>query len=143
VLEVDGLGPTLFCHGSPSSDEQIVTRSTPEPALRRLLAGVAERVVVCGHTHVQFDRRLGGTRIVNAGSVGMAYEGRPGAHWALLGPAVDLRRTPYDVEAAAARVRATSFPDVGPFVDDLLHPAGADEASAFFEQLAEKRGERG
>ena len=39
---------------------------------------------------------------MNAGSVGRPYEGRPGAFWALLEAGeVELRHTPYAVEAAA------------------------------------------
>ena len=71
-------------------------------------------VVVCGHTHMQFDRMVGGTRVVNAGSVGMPF-GEPGAYWLLLGPNVELRRTHYDLAAAADRVRATSYPQAEEF----------------------------
>jgi diadenosine tetraphosphatase ApaH/serine/threonine PP2A family protein phosphatase len=139
ALEVDGLGRTLFCHGSPRSDEEILTCLTDEARLAAALGGVEEQVVVCGHTHVQFDRSPGPARVVNAGSVGMPYEEEPGAYWALLGPGVELRRTAYDLDAAAARFRAGSFPDVDPFVADLLHPAGPDEASELFERLARER----
>jgi predicted phosphodiesterase len=93
VVDVDGLGPTLFCHGSPHSDTQRITTATTDQRLRRLLAGVDPRVVVCGHTHRQFDRRLDAYRVINAGSVGLPFEGRRGAFWALLGPDVELRRT--------------------------------------------------
>ena len=86
TIEIDGLGSVLFCHGSPRSDEEILTAVTPEDRLARILADVAEPVVVCGHTHHQFDRTAHGIRVVNAGSVGMPYEGRPGAFWAMLGP---------------------------------------------------------
>ncbi|HVG67808.1 MAG TPA: metallophosphoesterase family protein, partial [Gaiellales bacterium] len=96
VLDVEGLGRTLFCHGSPRSDEEIITRLTPEARLRPMLEGVDADIVVCGHTHVQFDRRVAGKRIVNAGSVGMPYEGDPGARWAMLGPDVSLWCTDYD-----------------------------------------------
>ncbi len=116
-----------------------MTRLTGKVRLRELLAGVAEPVVVCGHTHVQFDRTLADIRIVNAGSVGMPYEGKPGAYWALLGPDVELRRTSYDLEHAAARVRTGAFPDADAFVESLLHPTGPDEASRFFERLAADR----
>jgi predicted phosphodiesterase len=142
ALEVEGLGRTLFCHGSPRSDEEILTRLTDDARLGEALAEVAERVVVCGHTHVQFDRRAGPARVVNAGSVGMPYEREPGAYWALLGPDVELRRTAYDLDAAAARFRAASFPEVDSFVEDLLHPTGPDEASEFFERLAAERAGR-
>jgi predicted phosphodiesterase len=80
-LDIGGLGRTLFCHGSPRSDDEAITAVTPENRLQRLLDGVEAPAVVCGHTHVQFDRRRGERRVVNAGSVGMPYEGRPGAHW--------------------------------------------------------------
>ena len=136
-VDVVGLGATLFCHGSPRSDEEIVTRVTSEERLRAILAGVGERVVVCGHTHVQFDRQVGGTRVVNAGSVGMPYENEPGAYWALLGPDVELRRTAYDLESAAERIRATDFPDAGEFAsENVLAPPSAEEASEFFEKVA-------
>jgi len=81
-LEVDGLGPTLFCHGSPRSDTEIITRVTPEARLREILGAVEEQVVVGGHVHQQFDRSLDRWRFVNAGSVGVPYESRPGAYWA-------------------------------------------------------------
>jgi diadenosine tetraphosphatase ApaH/serine/threonine PP2A family protein phosphatase len=76
TIEVDGLGEVLFCHGSPRSDEEILTTLTPQAALAEALAGVEAAIVVCGHTHAQFDRRHGSVLILNAGSVGMPYEGR-------------------------------------------------------------------
>jgi len=120
VVEVDGLGPVRFCHGAPGSDTKTITRLTPEERLRSLLAGVEERVVVCGHTHVQFDRSLDGIRVINAGSVGAPYEAAPAAYWLLLGPGVSHRRTEYDVETAAARMRATGYPNVA-YLDEFLH----------------------
>ena len=140
-LEVDDLGDVLFCHGSPRSDEEILTAITPPKRLDPILDGVTQDLVVCGHTHAQFDRLVGDRRLVNAGSVGMAYEGEPGiAAWALLGPTVELRRTPYDVEAAAALIRETGFPDVEELVDEaLLHPPSAEEVTAHFEGLAERQ----
>jgi len=98
-LELPGLGHVLFCHATPQNDVDMVTPLTPDERLRRILEGVGADVVVAGHTHVQEDRRVGGVRWVNAGSVGMAYEDEPGAYWALLGPDVELRRTQYDESA--------------------------------------------
>jgi putative phosphoesterase len=136
-LSVDGLGPTLFCHGSPRSDEEIITAITTDERLREILAGVDEDVVVCGHTHHQFDRMAAGRRIVNAGSVGMPYEGRPGAYWALLGPGVELRRTEYDVVAAEATLRALGYPGIEEAVEALFaSPPTADEAAEHFERQA-------
>jgi predicted phosphodiesterase len=138
ALEVDGLGDVLFCHGSPRSDEEILTAITPPKRLDPILDGVNQDLVVCGHTHAQFDRLVGDRRLVNAGSVGMAYEGEPGiAAWALLGPTVELRRTPYDIETAVELVRASGFPEVEQFVDEaLVHPPTAEEVTAHFESLA-------
>src|SRR5579859_5773699 len=103
-LEIEGLGEVLFCHGTPRDENEIFTRLTPESVVAQALAGVTAKVVVCGHTHMQFDRMVGGVRVVNAGSVGMPF-GPAGADWLLLGPGVELRHTDYDREAAAERVR--------------------------------------
>ncbi len=110
TLELSGLGAVRFCHGAPGSDELTITHLTPAERLRGLLHGVNERVVVCGHTHLQFDRTIDGIRVVNAGSVGAPYEAEPGAYWALLGPDVEFRRTPYDVGAAISAIMATGYP---------------------------------
>jgi diadenosine tetraphosphatase ApaH/serine/threonine PP2A family protein phosphatase len=91
---------------------------------------------VCGHTHHQFNRRIDGTRVVNAGSIGIPYEGRPGAYWALLGPEVELRRTKYDVAAAAEAIRATSYPDPEEEIELLMNPHAAEEAAEVLEQRA-------
>jgi predicted phosphodiesterase len=142
-LEIDGLGPTLFCHGSPRSDEEILTAISSEARVAAAVADVDEGVVVCGHTHVQFDRPAAGKRLVNAGSVGMPYEERPGAYWALLGPEVELRRTEYDLDAAAAAIRATGFPDAdGLARENVLAVPGPAEATEHFERLARAANER-
>ena len=139
-LEVDGLGEVLFCHGSPRSDEEVITPLSPPERLEAALSSVAHRTVVCGHTHMQFRRRVGDGEVVNAGSVGLPYEGRHGAYWALLGPDIDLRRTDYDVEAAARAMAATTCPHVKEaFIDTLLHPPSPHEAARQFERIEATR----
>ena len=136
-VDVDGLGRVVFCHGTPRSDEEIVTRVTPEDRLGEALSGVEADVVVCGHVHVRYDRTVGGRRVVNPGSVGLPYEGRPGAYWALLGPDVSFRRTEYDVPAAVDSIRASGFPDAEEmFVEALLAPPHPDEVTDYFERMA-------
>ena len=130
-VDVDGLGPVAFCHGSPRSDDEILTSITPDPDVREACGDAP--VVVGGHTHVQFDRLAGGTRLVNAGSVGSPYEGRRGAFWALLGPDVLLVSTEYDVENAVERIRATGYDNADDLCGWLLTPVPADEATRFFE----------
>jgi putative phosphoesterase len=133
-LEIEGLGRTLFCHAIPSADEAIVTRNTPDDAVVELMDDVGADVVVCGHTHMQFDRRLAsGLRVVNAGSVGRPFQRPAGAYWALLGPDVELRRTDYDVQAAIDTIRsANALVDDG-LLADLLEPPDRDETTARFE----------
>jgi len=122
VVDVDGLGPVRFCHGSPRTDEECVTPETPEARVREFSAGVAERVIVTAHVHIQFDREVAGIRSVNAGSVGLPYEGRPGAYWALLGPGIELRRTEYDLEETVALYRASGQPNVEQIVEMMVEP---------------------
>jgi putative phosphoesterase len=136
-LDVDGLGRVLFCHASPRTDMEVLTRATPEERLRAALMGLDTAVVVCGHTHMQFRRQVDGITVVNAGSVGLPNERPPLAYWALLGPDVEHRRTDYDLAAAISDARAVGYPDAdGEYAETLRHPASAEEAVAFFEQLA-------
>jgi predicted phosphodiesterase len=132
-LDVHGLGRVIFCHGTPEDEDGIFTRLTPEERLLSIFQPLDAALVVCGHTHMQFDRMVGGVRVVNAGSVGMPF-GDPGADWLLLGPGVQLRHTDYDLDAAAARLRAVEFPwPDGDFVEQyVLHPPSA---AAMLEQF--------
>jgi predicted phosphodiesterase len=140
TVEVDGIGPTLVCHGSPRDDNEILTTFTGADRLGPILEVVDERTIVCGHTHRQFDREVAGHRIVNAGAVGMPYEGDAAAFWALLGPDVELRRTAYDVAAAARTLRAAGLPDVDELMlrESLLEPTEPDAVARHFEELASR-----
>ena len=139
-FDILGLGTTLFCHGSPRSDEEIITSVTPESRLRTLLNDVAQEAVVCGHTHMQFDRNVIGKHLINAGSVGMPYEGQPGAYWVLLGPGVTFQRTTYDLDRAAEQIRATNYPGAEEFVrENVLASPTTSEVTAIFEKMATER----
>jgi predicted phosphodiesterase len=142
-LDVDGLGEALFCHASPRNDLDIVTPGTPDSRLGPLLEGVSERVVVAGHTHMQDDRRVDGVRWINPGSVGMPYEGEVAAFWAILGPDVEFRRTPFDVERSAEALLASGWPEASSFVEENVRAAvPREEVITLFEQIATERGER-
>jgi putative phosphoesterase len=118
------IGRVLFCHATPRSDEELLTRISPEESWREALGGVDADVVVCGHTHIQFDRHIGDIRLVNAGSVGMPYEHEPGAYWALLERnGVELRRTQYT--PGDLSVWPGEWPEASP-----------EEATEFFEKLS-------
>jgi len=121
-LEIDQLGDVLFCHATPQSDNTIFTRQTHDKRLEAMFEGIAEPMVVCGHTHMQFDLHVGGVWVVNAGSVGMPF-GEPGAYWLMLGPEVNLIRTAYDVHRAAQRIAATQYPQASAFAaSNVVHP---------------------
>jgi putative phosphoesterase len=134
-IEIEGLGRVRFCHGSPRSDEELVTPETAAERIRAAVAGVEERTIVSAHTHLQFDRRVAGVRTINPGSVGMPYEGRPGAFWALLGLDVELRRTDYDVAAAVNRYRESGDPLADRMIAILEQPPTREEVTAHAEQL--------
>ena len=128
TIDVDGLGSVVFCHATPRDDDELLTRISPDERWDAALAEADADVVVCGHTHIQFDRRIGDTRVVNAGSVGMPYENEPGAYWTLLGPDVDFRRTEYE----PGDIAGSGFPDEWP-------EASPDEATEFFERVSRER----
>jgi len=119
---MENTGMALFCHGTPRDENEIFTRLTPEDRLAPIFEKLDADLVICGHTHMQFDRAIGGMRVINAGSVGMPF-GAPGADWLLLGPNIELRHTDYDLEKAAQRIRATNYPDREEFASKfVLHP---------------------
>lgn len=128
TLPIDGIGDARFCHATPRNDLEIRTSISPDERWREVLDGIGEPLVVCGHTHVQFDRVVGATRVVNAGSVGMPYEDEPGAYWLLLGPGVELRRSTYDVDGTLRALRA---------IYPVEWPEGSPtEATEHFESIA-------
>jgi putative phosphoesterase len=124
IAYLHGLPPTvqiervLFCHATPRNDVDIFTERTPEEQIAHLFADVDADVVVCGHTHSQFERTIAGKRVINSGSVGMPYEDEPGAYWTL---DLEHRRTSYEP-------------------DSPLDLPGREEAIAHFETLAVGRG---
>jgi len=136
-LDVDELGPVLFCHGSPRSDEEILTERSPELRLEAALARVRQETVVHGHTHAAYERRFGLYRLICPGSVGLPYADLPGAYWGMFGPDFTQRHTIYDLEAAAERIRGSAWPQAAQIAaENVLTVPRADEAIEFFERMA-------
>lgn len=132
---IDGLGEVLFCHATPRNDTEIFTRLTSENRLLPIFESSNVPLAVCGHTHMQFDRRVGKTRVLNAGSVGMPF-GKPGAYWLLLGSDVELRHTQYDLAKAANRIRITSYPQAEDFATRyVLQPTSEGEILKVFSRV--------
>jgi predicted phosphodiesterase len=137
-LEIEPLGQILFCHATPRSNIEIFTSQTAESALLLAFATTTANFVICGHTHMQFDRTIKGLRVINAGSIGMPF-GTPGADWLLLGPDIQLRHTNYDLPKAAERIRQTTSPSAEQFAqNDVLNPRSETEALALFATVEMK-----
>ena len=111
TVELDGV---LYCHASPRNELDIFTERTPEERISFLFEGLDADVIMCGHTHAQFDRSVAGRRVINAGSVGAAIESEPGAYWLL---DLELRRTTYP-DAAAPQLAREEWLD---WVESLPH----------------------
>jgi diadenosine tetraphosphatase ApaH/serine/threonine PP2A family protein phosphatase len=130
VLDIAGLGRTLFCHATPRDDEEVALVDSRMVWWRAVLSTVDDDVttIVCGHTHMPFVRLVDRRLVVNPGSVGMPY-GSVGGHWALLGPGtgVALRRTVFDVDAACARIAAESgYPGAARWADEYVRAEASD-----------------
>lgn len=133
-LEAPGIGDVLFCHATPRDENEVFTRRTPGDALEKRFEGSRSDLVICGHTHMQFDRTVGGVRVVNAGSVGMPF-GDPGAYWTSIGPeGVELRRTAYDLEAATRQIEGTDYPDR--HLLRIVEPPSEEEMLEAFDAVA-------
>lgn len=138
TLEMDGV---LFCHASPRRDDEMLTRLTAPARWERALQGVAQRLVVAGHTHQSDDRRAGEIRFVNAGSVGLPYEGDGAARWLWIEDGVpDLRQTPYDAAAAGARMLAAGWPDERSITAALIEPVDPMVVTRLFEERGAAEG---
>ena len=125
-----------FCHATLRNDMEIFTSETPDDIVRPMFAGSDAPMVICGHTHMQFDRQLDRLRLLNAGSVGMPFAD-PGAYWLLLGSEPELKRTAYDLDAAAARIRATRYPQAEEFAaTNVLQPPSAEAMLAMFTRAS-------
>jgi len=131
-MHVDGIGRVLFCHATTRNDSEIFLKTTSDDKLRPIFDSLGVQLVVCGHTHMQFDRTVGRTRIVNAGSIGMPFQAA-GAYWALLGPDVKLRKTSYDLHHAAGLVRTTAYPHAEYAAASILTPPDEDKTLEQFK----------
>jgi diadenosine tetraphosphatase ApaH/serine/threonine PP2A family protein phosphatase len=137
ALEFDGV---LFCHASPRQDDEILTRLTPAEAWADALSGVENPLVVAGHTHQQDDRAIGSVRFINAGSVGLPYEGDGVARWLWIDDGIpELRHTAYDAAGAGARILAAGWPDEESIRAALIEPVEAIVVTRMFEDAARLR----
>jgi predicted phosphodiesterase len=72
---------------------------------------VSSDVLLVGHTHVPFMRRIGSCLIVNPGSLGQPTTGKPEAYYAVWEDgSFQLKSYAYPVQKTVAKIRALSFP---------------------------------
>jgi predicted phosphodiesterase len=134
ALEFDGV---LYCHASPRRDDEMLTRLSTAERWETALAGVAAELVVAGHTHQQDDRTVGAVRFVNAGSVGLPYEGDGAARWLWVADGQpELRQTTYDAAGAGGRILAAGWPDERSVAGALTDPVEPIVVTRIFEDLA-------
>lgn len=134
VVTLDGV---LYCHATPRADDEMVTRASTPDRYADVLAGLDVAVVIAGHTHQQDDRAVGTARFVNAGSVGLPYEGDAAARWVWVVDGIpELRCTAYDAEAAGIRMLAAGWPDERSVRGALVDPVAPNVVTELFEQLA-------
>lgn len=104
----------LAVHGSPRRLNEYLFEDRPARSLERMFAKLAADVVLCGHTHLPYHRRIGSVHLVNVGSVGRPKDGDPRACYALVELGVEVKvtfpRVCYDVESAASAIEATDLP---------------------------------
>jgi putative phosphoesterase len=135
TVELDGV---LYCHAGPRRDDEMLTRLSPAERWEQALAGVQARLVVGGHTHQQDDRSVGAIRFVNAGSVGLPYEGDGAARWLWVADGEpSLLRTEYDAAAAGARLLEAGWPDERSIRASLIDPVEPIVVTRIFEGLSE------
>jgi putative phosphoesterase len=124
-LNIEKWGELLFCHGTPRSDSEIFTKLTPEKHLVPIFGNQTASLVICGHTHMQFDRAVGKVRIINSGSVGMPF-GRTGADWLLIDTDIYFKHTVYDSANAAERIQKSDYPQAKDFIQNNVLQAPSD-----------------
>jgi len=95
-------------HAAPSDPLfKYLPPDTPEAQLHQEAALADADIILMGHTHKPFLMEVDGKLLVNVGSVGQPRDGVPEVSYAVIEDGrVELRRVAYDVERAAARIRA-------------------------------------
>lgn len=125
-IEPPGGPPLVVVHATPTSLSDLIVPDAPEHAVRAVFEQARTRALVYGHIHRAYVREVAGGVIVNAGAVGFPFDGDPRASFAVL-RLEDGRwraeniRVPYDHEAVAKELAASSHPDGRTFARRLLN----------------------
>jgi putative phosphoesterase len=102
-------------HGSPRRMNEYLFEDRPLSSFQRLAATSEAHVLIFGHTHKPYAKRVDGVLFINAGSVGKPKDGDPRACYVVLDTTgdvdVEFRRVPYDIQAVASAIRRSELPD--------------------------------
>jgi len=68
-------GKRVLCvHGSPRRINEYLYQDRPERSLLRMFEGLDADVMLCGHTHLPYQRRIGAVELINVGSAEFAED---------------------------------------------------------------------
>jgi putative phosphoesterase len=106
----------LLTPGSLNSGKEYLTADTPEARLRKVAQQAKADIIVCGHSHRSFVRRIDGVWFISPGSTGHPVDGDARASYALLqfgpdGLTVQHQRVAYDVEGTVTAIREHKLPE--------------------------------
>jgi len=119
-------GQSIFiCHANPRNLEDSLDPTMDEAKLRHYLEGLRSRVIVFGHLHFPYRRRVGSTLLMDVGSAGLQRDGDWRASYGLvtLGPTsrkVQIRRVKYPVHQATQALTGRSVPGARMLAQKLL-----------------------
>jgi len=135
-LKLDNGKEILFCHATPDNDIDIFTQLSLESELIPVFKNLKASIVICGHTHMQFDREIANIRVINAGSVGMPF-GHTGADWLIIDNEISFMHSDYNLEKAAISIRKTNYPQADQFANNnVLNSVSKTTALKMLSQLA-------
>ncbi len=132
----------FLCHGSPDSPGEHLDCTTGEERFREIGEATGGDCILCGHSHVPFDRTVEGRRFINPGSVGRPDDGDPRASYCLLevhkdGVKTSFYRVGYDVDQVLSGLRSQGLPEIfgrmflqGASLDTVLGGTAGNDGTA-------------
>ncbi len=135
AITTPSLGEILFCQATPRDENEIFTIQTKDEKLLPIFDNVEADLVICGHTHMQFDRMIGNMRVINAGSVGMPFGGN-GAFWLLIDEDPKLQHTEYNLSHASNQIQQTQYPLATHFAEK--HVLSSPDKEEMLENLSKR-----
>lgn len=124
TMSISGASDVRLCHGSPRSDVELLSPRATDERVEQACDGAPERTIVHGHTHLQYQRTVGGRLIAGCGSVGLPYTDEPpAALWSMVdADGVHAMSTDYDIDAAERAVERAGYPSAERFLTTLRQP---------------------